>query len=71
MNKSVSKAIRIMKLFTPQEPRLSIAEIGLRLDMPKSTTHNILTSLDGRGLRSRDAAATTTRSAPAILALSQ
>lgn len=49
-NKSLAKAVRMLKLFSAQEPRLSLAEISLRLDMPKSTTHNILKSLIIEGL---------------------
>jgi DNA-binding IclR family transcriptional regulator len=40
----------MLKLFSAQEPRLSLAEISLRLDMPKSTTHAILRSLVAEGL---------------------
>ena len=49
-NKSLAKAVRMLKLFNAQEPRLSLAEISLRLHMPKSTTHNILRSLLAEGL---------------------
>jgi DNA-binding IclR family transcriptional regulator len=49
-NKSLGKAVRMLKLFSAQEPRLSLAEISLRLDMPKSTTHAILRSLVAEGL---------------------
>ena len=41
-NKSLAKAVRVLKLFSAQEPRLPLAEISARLDMPKSTTHAIL-----------------------------
>lgn len=53
MIKSVSKAIRIMNLFSASSPRLSIAEIGRRIGMPKSTTHNILKSLMAEGFIER------------------
>jgi len=46
---SISKAISIMKLFSSAEPRLTLAEISSRLDMPKSTTHNILNTLLAHG----------------------
>ncbi|RYE11236.1 MAG: IclR family transcriptional regulator [Hyphomicrobiales bacterium] len=49
-NKSLAKAMRVLKLFSAQEPRLSLAEISVRLDMPKSTTHSILKSLVAEGL---------------------
>jgi DNA-binding IclR family transcriptional regulator len=47
---SLLKAIDIMQIFSPGEPRLSLAEIASRLDMPKSTTHNLLQTLLSRGL---------------------
>jgi len=45
MINSVIKAIRILNLFSAAEPRLSLTEISARLDMPKSTTHNMLHTL--------------------------
>jgi DNA-binding IclR family transcriptional regulator len=50
MINSLLKAIDILQVFTPNEPRLSLAEIAGRLDMPKSTTHNLLQTLLSRGL---------------------
>jgi DNA-binding IclR family transcriptional regulator len=49
-NKSLAKAVRMLKLFSAQEPRLSLGEISTRLEMPKSTTHTILRSLVAEGL---------------------
>lgn len=49
-NKSLAKAVRVLKLFSAQEPRLPLNEISARLDMPKSTTHAILRSLVAEGL---------------------
>lgn len=51
--KSLSKAIRIMELFSATEPRLTIAEISRRIDMPKSTTHAILQALLAEGFIER------------------
>ena len=53
MIKSVSKAIRIMHLFSAAAPRLSVAEIGRQLGIPKSTAHNILRSLMAEGFVER------------------
>jgi len=47
---SLLKAIDILQLFSPNEPRLSLAEIASRLDLPKSTAHNLLRTLLSRGL---------------------
>ena len=53
MIKSVSKAIRIMHLFSAAAPRLSVAEIGRQIGIPKSTAHNILRSLMAEGFVER------------------
>ena len=49
MINSVLKAIKIMNLFNEAEVRLSLGEISRRLDMPKSTTHNLLATLLSQG----------------------
>ena len=49
MINSVLKAIRIMRLFSAAEPTLTLAEISRRLDMPKSTAHNLLNTLLSEG----------------------
>jgi DNA-binding IclR family transcriptional regulator len=43
--KSVDKAFKILRMFNPAEPRLSLAEIADRLGNPKSTTYNLLATL--------------------------
>ena len=45
MVESVLKAFRIMELFTYEQPRLTLAEIARRMEMPKSTVHNLLGTL--------------------------
>jgi len=49
MVNSVLKAIDIISLFSPDEPRLALAEISRRLELPKSTAHNLLNTLLSRG----------------------
>ncbi len=49
MINSVLKAISIMNLFSPDEPRLTLAEISRRLAIPKSTAHNLLNTLLSAG----------------------
>lgn len=49
MINSVVKAIRVMHLFSIAEPRLTLAEISQRLEMPKSTAHNLLNTLLSEG----------------------
>ncbi len=45
MINSVRKALDIVGLFTPSEPRLTLAEISSRLSLPRSTAHNLLSTL--------------------------
>lgn len=44
--KSVVKAIQILSCFTPEHPELSLADISSQLKIPKSTTLNLLRTLE-------------------------
>lgn len=46
---SIVKAAKVMRLFSSDEPCLTLSEIGRRLDIPKSTAHNILNTLLSEG----------------------
>jgi DNA-binding IclR family transcriptional regulator len=49
MINSVLKAIKIMHLFNETETRLTLTEISRRLEIPKSTAHNLLKTLLSQG----------------------
>lgn len=49
MINSLLKAIDLLELFSPAEPRLTLTQMSQRLGMPKSTVHNLLTTLLSRG----------------------
>jgi DNA-binding IclR family transcriptional regulator len=49
MINSVLKAIKIMHLFNKTETRHTLAEISRRLEIPKSTAHNLLNTLLSEG----------------------
>jgi DNA-binding IclR family transcriptional regulator len=53
MIKIIAKAVRIMNLFSAMEPRLSVSEVARRMEIPKSTAHNILKSLAAESLIER------------------
>jgi DNA-binding IclR family transcriptional regulator len=53
MIKSIVKAVDILQLFDADEPRLALMEIANRLDMPKGTVHNMLSTLLSCGLVER------------------
>jgi len=50
MIQSVCKAFDIVRLFSPDEPRLTLAEVSTRLGLPKSTVHNLLATLLACGI---------------------
>lgn len=47
---SVVKALRILDCFTLSQPRLSLAKISQQLNLPKSTTLNLIRTLEQGGL---------------------
>jgi DNA-binding IclR family transcriptional regulator len=49
MINSVLKVLDILDLFSASQPRLSLAQISERMGIPKSTAHNLLTTLLSRG----------------------
>lgn len=49
MIKSVDKAFKILHLFGPTQPRLSLADISDQLGYPKSTTYTLLATLMAYG----------------------
>lgn len=49
MIKSVAKALEILNIFTPSEPRLTLSQIARRMNIPKSTAHNLLSTLMAYG----------------------
>lgn len=53
MINSVLKTIDILQSFSPENPRLTLAEISDRLGLPKSTAHNLLHTLLSRGFVER------------------
>ena len=46
---SVAKALDILLIFSPSEPRLTLATISQRLNMPKSTVHHLISTLVSYG----------------------
>jgi DNA-binding IclR family transcriptional regulator len=53
MIKSVVKAVDVLQVFGADEPRLTLMEIANRLDMPKGTAHNMLSTLTSCGFVER------------------
>lgn len=53
MINSILKALDILSLFSPTEPRMSLATISQKMNLPKSTVHNLLATLVYRGFIER------------------
>jgi len=51
---SVDKAIAILKQFSTEEPQLGVSELARRLDLTKSTVHQLLGSLLRAGMVAQD-----------------
>lgn len=49
MVNSVGKALRILECFTEKQPELTLSQISLRLGFPKSTTLNLIRTLEING----------------------
>ncbi|MFD0944543.1 IclR family transcriptional regulator [Savagea faecisuis] len=51
---SVKNALRVLKLFTPKTPQLSVTDISKTLNLPKSTTHRLIKELVVEGFLRQD-----------------
>lgn len=51
---AVRKALQILCEFTPQTPCWSLSELSGRLEIPKSTAHNLIRTLQGLGFLEQD-----------------
>jgi DNA-binding IclR family transcriptional regulator len=53
---AVRKALEILCQFTAEEPSLSVSDLSRRLNIPKSTTHNLLRTLESYDFLKQDPA---------------
>lgn len=53
--RAVDRALDILLEFSPENPVLSLSQVAGRLDLPKSTVHRLLSTLEGKGFVKRDA----------------
>jgi DNA-binding IclR family transcriptional regulator len=66
---SALRAIRLLKLFTAEQPELQLSEISARAELNKTTTHRLLQALLSESMLERDAASGAYRLGSAIMAL--
>ena len=66
---AVRKALEILCEFRAGTPSLSVSDLGRRLEMPKSTTHNLLRTLEGYDFLRQDPADRRYRLGPRVYEL--
>jgi len=54
MNQSVAKALRLLQFFTPERPRLTLAEISRLSGLSKPTAYRLLKALEEEGFLARN-----------------
>jgi len=63
------RALRLLKLFTPEQPDLQLAEISQRAGLNKTTAHRLLQALTSEALLDRNPGSGAYRLGPALMAL--
>lgn len=63
------RALRLLKLFSPDRPELQLAEISRRAGLNKTTTHRLLQALHSESMLDRNVSSGAYRLGPALMAL--
>ncbi len=63
------RAIRLLKLFTPEQPRLRLGQLTEKAGLNKTTTHRLLQALLSESMLEKDAESGAYRLGPAVIAL--
>ena len=66
---SALRAIRLLKLFTAEQPQLCLAELSELAGLNKTTTHRLLQALHSESMLDRDPSSGAYRLGPAVMAL--
>lgn len=66
---SALRAIRLLKLFTPERPDMTLAELSAAAGLNKTTTHRLLQALQSEALVERNAATSVYSLGPGLMAL--
>jgi DNA-binding IclR family transcriptional regulator len=52
--KTINRLVQVLDCFSPEQPTWSLAELSVRLGLPKSTLHRFLVGLEAHGILRRD-----------------
>lgn len=63
------RALRLLKLFTPDKPELKLAEVSALTGLNKTTTHRLLQALQSESMLDRNPVGGAYRLGPALMAL--
>ena len=63
------RAVRLLKLFTPERPELQLAEVSEQAGLNKTTAHRLLQALHSESLLDRNPGSGAYRLGPALMAL--
>jgi DNA-binding IclR family transcriptional regulator len=66
---AVLRALCLLKLFTDEQPQISLAELAQRANLNKTTVYRLLTALESEGLVIRNDTGDTYRLGPAMIVL--
>lgn len=53
--RTVDRLVRILDCFSPEQPAWSLKDLSARIELPKSTLHRFLISMESHGILRRDA----------------
>ena len=66
---AVLRALSLLKMFSDEQPQISLADLAQQASLNKSTTYRLLTALESEGLVIRNGTGDTYRLGPAMIVL--
>lgn len=65
----ILRTVRLLKAFSPEKPRMTLAELGAAVGLTRTTAHRLLAALESEGLITRDRSRSSYSLGPAAIAL--
>ena len=66
---SILRTVHLLKAFSPEKPRMSLAELGATVGLTRTTAHRLLAALESEGLVTHDRSRSSYCLGPAVIAL--